>query len=173
MNADGRRYWRFNYRFAGKQKTLAVGVYPDVGLADSREKRDAARKLIAAGKDPGRPSPDRRSERRRFGRAKPSARSAVNGWNGWRSRAVRNCTCNAALCTIEPFEHVLAIRSGKLVLDAHTNQPARRFELLQRWKIVAFPTWNRFPNIMIVPTGRDSVRVLRGKFFWGPRWAKA
>ena len=52
VNADGRRYWRFNYRFAGKQKTLAFGVYPDVGLGDAREKRDAARKLIAAGKDP-------------------------------------------------------------------------------------------------------------------------
>ena len=52
VNTDGRRYWRFNYRFGGKQKTLAFGVFPDVGLADAREKRDAARELIAAGKDP-------------------------------------------------------------------------------------------------------------------------
>lgn len=47
------RPWRFNYRFGGKQKTLAFGVYPDVGLGDAREKRNAARKLIAAGEDPG------------------------------------------------------------------------------------------------------------------------
>lgn len=49
----GQRYWRFNYRFEGKAKTLAFGVYPDVGLADAREKRDAARRMIAAGEDPG------------------------------------------------------------------------------------------------------------------------
>ena len=47
------RYWRFDYRFAGKRKTLALGVYPDVSLADARQRRDDARKLIAAGTDPG------------------------------------------------------------------------------------------------------------------------
>lgn len=53
VSPQGHRYWRFNYRFGGKQKTLALGVYPDVGLGDAREKRNAARKLIAAGEDPG------------------------------------------------------------------------------------------------------------------------
>ena len=52
VTAKGQRYWRFNYRFAGKAKTLAFGVYPDVTLADAREKRDAARRIIAAGEDP-------------------------------------------------------------------------------------------------------------------------
>jgi integrase len=52
VNPDGRRYWRFNYRYRDKQKTMAFGVYPDVGLADARAKRDAARKLVAAGEDP-------------------------------------------------------------------------------------------------------------------------
>ena len=52
VNPDGRRYWRFNYRFDGKQKTMALGVYPDIGLADAREKRDAARKLVVSGIDP-------------------------------------------------------------------------------------------------------------------------
>ena len=47
------KYWRFDYRFAGKRKTLALGVYPDVSLADAREKRNDARKLLAAGTDPG------------------------------------------------------------------------------------------------------------------------
>jgi integrase len=49
---NGGKWWRFNYRFDGKQKTLSMGVYPDVGLADARERRDAARRLIAAGTDP-------------------------------------------------------------------------------------------------------------------------
>ncbi|MDP2829218.1 MAG: integrase arm-type DNA-binding domain-containing protein [Sulfuricellaceae bacterium] len=47
------KYWRLAYRFDGKQKTLALGVYPDVSLLDARERRDEARKLLAAGTDPG------------------------------------------------------------------------------------------------------------------------
>jgi integrase len=42
-----------NYRHSGKQKTLAFGVWPDTGLADAREQRDAARKLLAKGEGPG------------------------------------------------------------------------------------------------------------------------
>lgn len=50
---NGGRYWRMNYRYLGKQKTLAFGVWPGIGLADAREQRDAARKLLAKGEDPG------------------------------------------------------------------------------------------------------------------------
>jgi integrase len=46
------KYWRMNYRFAGKQKTLALGVYPAVSLAEARKGRDKARKLLAQGIDP-------------------------------------------------------------------------------------------------------------------------
>jgi hypothetical protein len=49
---NGGKWWRFNYRFDGKQKTLSMGVYPEVTLADARARRDAARRLIAAGTDP-------------------------------------------------------------------------------------------------------------------------
>ena len=48
----GGRYWRMNYRFNGKHKTLAFGIWPDVTLADARAKRNAARRLIANGIDP-------------------------------------------------------------------------------------------------------------------------
>ncbi|BDD88647.1 tyrosine-type recombinase/integrase [Desulfofustis limnaeus] len=47
------KYFRLDYRYAGKRKTLALGVYPDVKLAEAREKRDEARKMIASGIDPG------------------------------------------------------------------------------------------------------------------------
>lgn len=46
------KYWRMAYRFAGKQKTLALGVYPAVTLAKARKARDAARELLAEGTDP-------------------------------------------------------------------------------------------------------------------------
>jgi integrase len=49
---NGGRYWRMGYRFAGKQNDLSFGVYPDVSIADARELRDRARKLLAKGIDP-------------------------------------------------------------------------------------------------------------------------
>lgn len=52
VHPNGSRYWRLRYRFQGKERTLALGVYPDISLSDAREKRDAARKLIAEGIDP-------------------------------------------------------------------------------------------------------------------------
>ena len=53
VHPNGGKYWRLQYRFAGKQKVLALGVYPEVSLADARERRAQARKVLAAGKDPG------------------------------------------------------------------------------------------------------------------------
>lgn len=52
IKPDGGRYWRLNYRFDGKQKTLALGVYPTVTLADARQRREDARRLLAHGTDP-------------------------------------------------------------------------------------------------------------------------
>ncbi len=50
---NGSKYWRMKYRHNGKEKRLALGVYPDVSLADARGKRDQARKRLANGIDPG------------------------------------------------------------------------------------------------------------------------
>lgn len=49
---NGSKYWRFKYRFAGKEKLLAIGVYPEVGLGDARDKQNTARKAVADGRDP-------------------------------------------------------------------------------------------------------------------------
>jgi integrase len=49
----GGKWWRLDYRFEGKRKTLSMGVYPDIGLKDARERRDEAKKLLANGIDPG------------------------------------------------------------------------------------------------------------------------
>lgn len=48
----GGKLWRLKYRFAGKEQQLTIGTYPEVGLKEARERRDAARKVIAEGKDP-------------------------------------------------------------------------------------------------------------------------
>ena len=49
----GAKYWRLKYRIAGKEKLLALGVYPEVSLAEARIRRDNARLLIRDGRDPG------------------------------------------------------------------------------------------------------------------------
>ena len=49
---SGGKYWRLKYRFAGKERRLALGVYPEVSLADARDRRAQARKALAAGNDP-------------------------------------------------------------------------------------------------------------------------
>jgi integrase len=54
VQPSGGKLWRVKYRIDGKEKKLAIGIYPQVGLAEARRRRDAARELVAAGKDPGR-----------------------------------------------------------------------------------------------------------------------
>lgn len=65
VTTSGSKCWRFNYRFDGKYRTLALGVYPDVGLAEARGRRDEARRALADGEDPT----DRRKRLEREARA--------------------------------------------------------------------------------------------------------
>jgi integrase len=53
ISPSGGKLWRLKYRFEGKEKRLALGQYPAVSLRDAREGRDEAKKLLAAGVDPG------------------------------------------------------------------------------------------------------------------------
>ena len=52
IHPNGSKYWRFRFRFGGKQHLIAFGVYPETSLADARQKREEARRLVAAGVDP-------------------------------------------------------------------------------------------------------------------------
>lgn len=52
VNKNGRKYWRWNYRFDNKQKTMAFGVYPEITAKAAREKRDKLRLILAEGDDP-------------------------------------------------------------------------------------------------------------------------
>jgi len=53
IHPNGGKYWQMAYRFGGKQKTLSLGIYPDISLADARGRREQARKLLANDADPG------------------------------------------------------------------------------------------------------------------------
>jgi integrase len=71
VTPNGGRYWRFNYRFNGKYKTLAFGVYPDVPLAKARVRHKAARDRLNDGIDP---SAEQQSTNRTF-------EAAARGWH--------------------------------------------------------------------------------------------
>tara|TARA_B100000575_G_scaffold126907_1_gene101143 strand:+ start:220 stop:528 length:309 start_codon:yes stop_codon:yes gene_type:complete len=62
------KYWRYNYRFAGKRKTLAVGVYPEISVAEARKRHQSARRLLGDGIDP---SADKKIEDRFLERSSP------------------------------------------------------------------------------------------------------
>ncbi len=66
INPNGSKYWRLQYRFGGKQKVLALGVYPTVTLGEARKKRDEAKKLVSLGLDP-----QKRKKQTKSSRAKP------------------------------------------------------------------------------------------------------
>ncbi|EEA02493.1 integrase family protein [Burkholderia sp. H160] len=92
LDRSGAKYWRMNYRFAGKDKTLALGVYPDVSLAAARKKRDEAREKLAAGLDP---SNVKRLEKRAARLAAANSFEAVA--RGW---------MNERKSSVEPAQHV-------------------------------------------------------------------
>lgn len=77
IEPKGSKLWRMNYRFAGKQKTLAFGKYPEVSLADARSRRDDAKMLLASGLDPSDPRPAQSAS------FEEVAREWLNSRTGW------------------------------------------------------------------------------------------
>jgi hypothetical protein len=74
VTATGSKLWRFGYRYDGKQKLLAIGLYPIISLVDARSKRDDAKRLLADGIDP---SVERKAERRDARMARANTFEAV------------------------------------------------------------------------------------------------
>ncbi len=78
VKQTGSKWWRFNYSFAGKRKTLSMGVYPETTLKMAREKRDEARQMIASGIDP---SANRKAEKAaQTGEIKDSFKTIMLEW---------------------------------------------------------------------------------------------
>lgn len=79
---SGSRYWRMKYRFNGKEKRMAFGVYPAVSLAQARALRDEAKKKLAEGIDPSLP----RKKKSWFGMCSSTTRSSLWRLNGTERR---------------------------------------------------------------------------------------
>jgi len=80
VNPTGSKYWRLKFRLLGKEKLLALGVYPYVTLESARERRDSARALIANGVDPVQANKD--DDRARQAEAKDTFESIAREWWG-------------------------------------------------------------------------------------------
>ena len=87
VKPGGVKLWRFRYRFAGRENTLAFGAFPAVSLAEARAKRDEARKLVADGSDP--------SVRRKIDRI-AAASAARNTFGAVAAEYIENLKANGA-----------------------------------------------------------------------------
>ena len=94
------KYWRMNYRIAGKQKTLALGVYPAVSLAKARKGRERAKELLAAGEDP--------SLAKRVEKAAKAA-SGANTFKAvaleWQAMKAKGCAANTSAKRLTQLEN--------------------------------------------------------------------
>jgi integrase len=84
VNPSGSKLWRWKYRFDGKEKVLPVGQYPDISLAQAREAREDARKLLALGSDP---MAQRKAKKvaRRLAVEDTFAATAKKWWESWKA----------------------------------------------------------------------------------------
>ena len=78
ISPAGGKWWRLKYRFAGKEKRLSLGVYPDIGLKEARAARDEARRLVAQGVDPS--ARRKESSRQRVADAENSFEVVAREW---------------------------------------------------------------------------------------------
>jgi hypothetical protein len=53
ISPTGGRWWRFKYRFDRKEKRISLGVYPEIGIKEARDRCDQVRSQVSAGIDPG------------------------------------------------------------------------------------------------------------------------
>jgi hypothetical protein len=138
LNPNGSRYWRLDYRFAGKRKTISMGTYPKADLKHAEGKRDEARKQLGAGIDPGeyRKNQKAGSTARSTNSSAPIARAsnvpntihnkvinprplAALGINDMEERAYRTLIVHR-MSTMEEVANMLALprRKAQRVLDS-------------------------------------------------------
>ncbi|MDP2356903.1 MAG: tyrosine-type recombinase/integrase, partial [Beijerinckiaceae bacterium] len=116
--------WRLAYRFAGKQRTLAIGVYPRVGLADARKAREAAKDLLADARDPS-------AEKKQ---AKRATRIAGNSFEAiareWLENERPKWKSNHYERLVRRLEQNVFLHMGKSSIDA--IEPAELLDVLRK-----------------------------------------
>ena len=97
ISTAGGKLWRLKFRFEGKEKLLALGVYPDVSLKDARKRRDEARQMLAGGIDP---TALRKAERRKIAAAN-TFEATARAWLDHRADAWVDRTRKIILASLE------------------------------------------------------------------------
>jgi integrase len=99
VSTTGARYWRMKYRHGGKEKLLALGVFPGVSLIEARSKRDAARDVLRDGRDP---SAERKADKRRAQLATEDTFQAIaREWLALQEKKMASATFAKAKTTLE------------------------------------------------------------------------
>lgn len=125
LQPTGSKLWRYDYRFAGKRKTLALGAYPAVSLAAARKALAAAREQLAAGIDP---AATKRDAKRAARLAAENSFEAVarSWWGSWKTARTEG-TAYAAIRALE--NHVFPAIGSRPIT---TVQPVDVLELLRK-----------------------------------------
>jgi integrase len=132
MRSNGSKLWRFAYRFDGKQKQIALGAYPEVTLAEARDRREASRKLLAAAKDP---SLERRLEKIAKAAGGNSFREVAEEFLGKQRREGRSeATLNKNRWLLEPAFAAFGDRPIGEVTAPELLHALRKFELRGRYE---------------------------------------
>lgn len=110
---SGSKYWRLKYFFLGKEKLLALGVYPEVTLNDARERRMQARKMLANGHDPS--ETKREAKRQAMLRMENSFEAVAMEWLEKREHEIADSTRRATLARMEHY--ILPIIGSRPIAD--------------------------------------------------------
>ncbi len=117
---NGSKLWQMRYRFDGKEKTASLGPYPEVSLAQAREKRDQMRKQVASGIDPVHAQRLQKAEKKlaQENSFEAVARSWFNSWNAARSARHANYVIRRLEADVFPAigkRPIAAIQAPELV----------------------------------------------------------
>ncbi len=113
VTPSGSKYWRLKYRFAGQEKLMALGVYPEVSLGDARERRVQARKTLAAGNDPG--EAKRAAKRLAVLKTENSFEIVAREWLAQRKHEWADITTNTKIIRLE--RHLLPKLGNRPIAD--------------------------------------------------------
>jgi len=132
VRSNGSKLWRFAYRFDGKQKQIALGAYPEVTLAEARDRREASRKLLSAAKDP---SLERRLEKIAKAAGGNSFREVAEEFLGKQRREGRSeATLSKNRWLLEPAFAAFGDRPIGEVTAPELLHALRKFELRGRYE---------------------------------------
>lgn len=125
VNLTGGKLWRFQYRYADKQKLLSFGSYPSISLADARQRRDDAKKLLANGVDPGEIKKAQKAEK-----VEAATNTFENVAREWHKKSIPDWSENHAERLLTRLEQdVFPFIGNKPIADIKTSEIA---EVLER-----------------------------------------